>query len=73
MPSKAKGIPDGASVVTPEVTAGAQVLTPAKDQFWGDRTGRIMDPEGHVWTVSTRIEETASAERQERWSRIVEG
>ena len=53
------------------VAAGAKILLPVKDQFWGDRTGRILDPSGHVWTISTRIEETSSAEREERWSGIV--
>ena len=51
------------------VAAGAKVLLPAKSQFWGDRTGRIVDPSGHVWTISTRVEETSSAERDERWSK----
>ena len=41
--------------------------------FWGDRTARIIDPSGHVWTISTRIEETLSAEREQRWSSIVKG
>lgn len=54
------------------VSAGAKVLLPARNQFWGDRTGRIVDPSGHVWTISTRIEETSAAEREERWSDIVE-
>src|SRR5437764_2772234 len=35
------------------VAAGARVLLPAKNQFWGDRTSRIIDPSGHVWTIST--------------------
>ena len=55
------------------VTSGARVLLPAKDQFWGDRTGRIVDPAGHVWTISTRVEETSAAKRDERWSGIVRG
>ena len=37
--------------------AGAQVLLPAADQFWGDRVGRILDPAGHVWNIATRLEE----------------
>jgi PhnB protein len=53
------------------VAAGAKILLPVKNQFWGDRTGRIIDPSGHVWTISTRIEETSSAERDDRWSKIV--
>jgi PhnB protein len=53
------------------VAAGAKILIPVKDQFWGDRMGRIMDPSGHVWIVSTRIEETSAAERDKRWSDIL--
>ena len=55
------------------VAVGAQVLLPVKNQFWGDRTGRIIDPAGHVWTISTRVEETSTEEREERWSDIVNG
>jgi PhnB protein len=48
------------------VAAGARILMPLTDQFWGDRTAWIMDPSGHVWTVATRIEETTEEERQAR-------
>jgi len=64
-------VEDVDKVIERAVAAGATVLLPAKDQFWGDRTARILDPSGHVWTVSTRIEETSSAERDERWSDIL--
>ena len=53
------------------IAAGAKVLIPVKNQFWGDRTARILDPSGHVWTIATRIEETSSVEREQRWSSIV--
>ena len=58
-------------VIERAVAAGAKVLLPVKTQFWGDRTGRIIDPSGHVWTISTRVEETSSDEREKRWSSIV--
>ena len=61
------------AVIERAVAAGARVLLPVKNQFWGDRTGRIIDPSGHVWTIATRIEETSSAEREQRWSSIVKG
>lgn len=64
-------VEDVDKVVERAVAAGAKILLPVKDQFWGDRTGRIVDPSGHVWTISTRIEETSSAEREQRWSKIV--
>lgn len=53
------------------IANGAQVLVPAKDQFWGDRTAWIMDPSGHVWTVASRIEETSAEQRSDRWSNIL--
>ena len=52
------------------IAGGAQVLIPAQNQFWGDRTAWIMDPSGHVWTIATRIEETSEPERRDRWSAI---
>jgi PhnB protein len=54
------------------VAAGARVLIPAQDQFWGDRTAWLMDPSGHVWTVASRFEETSEEERKDRWSDILE-
>ena len=59
------------STMEKAIAAGARILIPAKDQFWGDRTGRIMDPQGHVWTISSRVEETTKAEREDRWSEMV--
>jgi len=55
------------------VAAGARILIPAQDQFWGDRTARILDPSGHVWTIASRIEETTEGQRARRWSDIREG
>jgi PhnB protein len=63
-------VEDVDKVMERAVAAGATILMPVKNQFWGDRTGRIVDPSGHVWTISTRIEETSSGEREERWSDI---
>jgi len=47
------------AVVERAVAAGARVLTPVADQFWGDRMARIVDPQGHVWNVASRVEESA--------------
>ncbi|PYT11310.1 MAG: hypothetical protein DMG59_26785 [Acidobacteria bacterium] len=54
------------------VAGGAKVLVEARDQFWGDRTGWVMDPAGHVWTIASRIEETTGQQRADRWSAILE-
>jgi PhnB protein len=55
------------------VAAGAKVLIPIANQFWGDRTAWVMDPAGHVWTIATRVDETTEEERQARSSRLRAG
>ena len=54
------------------VAAGARILMPVADRFWGDRTGRILAPAGHVWTSAGRIEDLSVLEREARWARIAE-
>jgi PhnB protein len=48
------------------VAAGAKVLIPVADQFYGDRSGRLEDPFGHVWLFSTHIEDVSPEEMQRR-------
>ena len=49
---------------------GGSVLLPPQNQFWGDRTARVMDPSGHVWTLASRIEDTTEDQRRGRWDDI---
>jgi PhnB protein len=63
-------VEDVDSTVRSAVDSGATVLVPASDQFWGDRIAWIMDPNAHVWTLATRIEETTAEERAKRWSEL---
>ena len=44
-------------VIERAVGAGARILTPIADQFWGDRMARIVDPAGHVWNLASRVDE----------------
>ena len=48
------------------VAAGAKVLLPIADQFYGDRSGRLEDPFGHVWLVSTHTEDVSPEEMERR-------
>jgi PhnB protein len=48
------------------VQAGAKVIMPMTDMFFGSREGRVADPFGSVWTISTLKEEVAPAEMQRR-------
>jgi PhnB protein len=35
------------------VKAGAKVVMPVSDTFWGDRYGQLQDPFGHLWSIAT--------------------
>jgi PhnB protein len=48
------------------VAAGAKVKQPVKDQFYGDRSGTLEDPFGHIWTVATHKEDLSMEEIRTR-------
>ncbi len=48
------------------IAAGAQVLRPVTDQFYGDRSGTFSDPFGHKWTIATHKEDVSHEEMQKR-------
>lgn len=59
-------LPDVDKVVERAVSAGAKILRPVQDQFYGDRSGFIQDPFGHLWGVATHVEDVSPAEMAER-------
>lgn len=48
------------------VAEGARLLKPVADQFYGDRSGQLEDPYGHLWWVATHKEDVAPEEMQKR-------
>lgn len=48
------------------VAAGAKVQRPVKDQFYGDRSGGVTDPFGHVWYIATHKEDVSPEEMRKR-------
>ena len=44
------------------VTAGAAVIMPVSDMFWGDRCGQVVDPFGFRWTLATRVKDMTEEE-----------
>ena len=48
------------------VAAGAKVVRPVQNQFYGDRSGTLADPFGHVWHVSTHVEDVSPEEMKRR-------
>ncbi|MDN5870854.1 MAG: VOC family protein [Nitrococcus sp.] len=49
------------------VAAGAKVIRPLQDQFYGDRTATLEDPFGHVWFLATRKEQLSAQEINQRF------
>ncbi|MBX5462613.1 MAG: VOC family protein [Steroidobacteraceae bacterium] len=48
------------------VKAGAKPQRPVQNQFYGDRSGTLEDPFGHVWTISTHVEDVPPDELKRR-------
>ena len=48
------------------IAAGATVVKPVKDEFYGDRSGTLTDPFGHQWTVATHKEDVPLEEMHKR-------
>ena len=48
------------------IAAGAKVFKPLTNQFYGDRSGCLTDPFGHIWTLSTHIEDVSAEEMHQR-------
>jgi PhnB protein len=48
------------------IAAGGKELRPLTDQFYGDRSGTLVDPFGHKWTLATHVEDVSPEEMQRR-------
>ena len=57
-------VEDADAVTEQAVAAGAKVLRPLQDQFYGDRSATLSDPFGHTWHVATHIEDVTPEEMQ---------
>jgi PhnB protein len=54
------------------IAAGAKVRRPLTTQFYGDRSGTIEDPFGHIWTISSHVEDVSPEELQRRMAGMSE-
>lgn len=55
-------VKDCDSAMNQAVKAGASVVMPASDMFWGDRYGMVKDPFGHQWSIATHIKDMTDEE-----------
>jgi PhnB protein len=59
-------VEDVDTVAQKAVAAGGKLMFPVADQFYGDRSGRLVDPFGHVWIIATHKEDVPPEEMQKR-------
>jgi PhnB protein len=59
-------------IVTRAVDAGAKLLKPITNMFYGDRSGSLTDPYGHQWSVATHIEDVTPAQMRKRAAELFE-
>jgi len=51
------------------VSAGAEIVMPLADQFWGDRYGIVKDPSGHHWSIAHHAEDLTPQQIKERMAK----
>jgi uncharacterized glyoxalase superfamily protein PhnB len=63
-------VDDADAAIRRAVDAGATVMRPAADEFYGERGGLVRDPFGHIWLLGHQIEEVSPAEMQRRYTQM---
>jgi PhnB protein len=64
-------VDDADALIARAVEAGASVLRPAADHFYGERSGTVRDPFGHEWMIGHEIETVTPAEMQRRYDELM--
>ena len=59
-------VPDVDRRVALAIEAGAKIVRPVQNQFYGDRSGTLNDPFGHQWTIATHVEDVPPDEMKRR-------
>ena len=65
-------VDDVDAVVERAVAAGSTLDRPVEDRFYGDRSGQIVDPWGHRWSVATHVEDVPPDEMERRAAEFME-
>lgn len=58
-------------VVAKAVKLGGKLVAPIMDQFWGDRTGTIIDLEGNAWMIATHVAEPTPQEMKKKMAELM--
>lgn len=65
-------VADADSAFERAVKAGATVVRPLKNQFYGERSGTVRDPFGHEWLLGEHLEDVTPEEMQRRFTAMFE-
>jgi PhnB protein len=65
-------LPNVDEVIKHATAEGAKLLKPVQDQFYGDRSGFIQDPFGHLWGIATHIEDVTPEVMKERLQKMMQ-
>ena len=63
-------VEDVDAVVKSAIENGAKGLRPVRNQFYGDRTGSVLDPFGHLWSIATHVEDVSPEEMGKRMKAV---
>ena len=63
-------VPDVDALFAKAVAAGATVVVPVTDMFWGDRYAQLVDPYGHAWQIATHVEDVSPQEMEARMAKM---
>lgn len=66
-------VDDVDATVARAAAAGARITRPVADQFYGDRSGMLQDPFGHVWSIATHREDVSEEEMTRRLAAMTPG
>jgi len=66
-------VKDVDAVAKKVVAAGAKLLRPVADQFYGDRSCSVEDPFGHVWHIATHVKDVSMREMKKRAAAMASG
>jgi len=63
-------VDDADACIATAVAAGAELIRPLEDHFFGERSGTVRDPYGYEWLIGHSIEDVSPDEMQQRYTKL---
>jgi uncharacterized glyoxalase superfamily protein PhnB len=62
-------VDDADAMIARAAAAGAEIVQPPRDHFYGERSGTVRDPYGHRWNIGHHLEDVSPEEMQRRYNK----